>query len=89
MVYGFAERPRVGAWRFRRSWAARTALSSSRREAQAGLSVVIEVKDVENESDLHKGEDMKIKCAVQDASSVLFRDGRPEGLRRIRAVWAD
>ena len=45
-----------------------------RTGGKSELNVVIEVKDVEKESDLHKGEDMKIKCA-EVFYEMLRKDG--------------
>jgi len=45
-----------------------------RKGGKSELNVVIEVKDVEKESDLHKGEDMKIKCA-EVFYEMLRKDG--------------
>ena len=45
-----------------------------RKGGKSELNVVIEVKDVEKESDLHRGEDMKIKCA-EVFYEMLRKDG--------------
>jgi len=45
-----------------------------RKGGKSELNVVIEVKDVEKDSDLHKSEDMKIKCA-QVFYEMLRKDG--------------
>jgi len=45
-----------------------------RKGGKSELNVVIEVKDVEKESDLHAGEDMKIKCA-EVFYEMLRKDG--------------
>lgn len=45
-----------------------------RKGGKSELNVVIEVKDIEKESDLHKGEDMKIKCA-EVFYEMLRKDG--------------
>lgn len=45
-----------------------------RKGGKSELNVVIEVKDVEKDSDLHKSEDMKIKCA-EVFYEMLRKDG--------------
>jgi len=45
-----------------------------RKGGKSELNVVIEVKDVEKESDLHKSEEMKIKCA-EVFYEMLRKDG--------------